>query len=155
MRMGPEVWVPGADALMIDLPDPCLPRLPHLCHCLTPTGRLDGRTMWVGIVLCRVPQRILTSVWQAGLVLVPLGSCVVPLDFVDGCWLWCCPVGAALGFLWCVVGWPRKNGRIAGTPLGFVPLVAARRMRCSICCLPRRCSAVAAGVHRDVALGQQ
>ena len=77
--------------------------------------------MWVGIVPCRVPQRILSSVWQVGLALVPMGSCVVPLKFVDGCWLWCCLVDAALGFPWCVVGWPRKSGRIVGTPLSLVP----------------------------------
>ena len=45
------------------------------------------------------------------------------------------------------MGWPRKSGWIAGTPLGLVPLAATLRMRCFICCLTRRCSAVAAGVR--------
>ena len=33
------------------------------------------------------------------------------------------------------MGWPRKSGRIVGTPLGFVPFAAALRMRCLICAL--------------------
>ena len=49
--------------------------------------------------------------------------------------------------VWCGrVGWPRKSGWIAGTPLGLVSLAATLRMR-FICCLTMRCSAVAAGVR--------
>ena len=160
MRKGPGVWGPRAGALTRGLPAlavlcPCLPPLPRLCHCLTPTGRLDGRTMWVGIVPCCVPQRILSSVWRVGLALVPMESCVVPLSFVNGCLLWRCLFVVVLGCPRCVVGWPKRIGRIAGTLLGHVPLASDLRMSCLIGCLTRRCSVVAAEVRLDVASGHQ
>ena len=67
----------------------------------------------------------------------------MPLCFLGGCVMWHCLFGVAHGFPWSVVGWPRMIERIAGMPLGHVPLASALRVCCLIGCLSRRCAAVA------------
>ena len=67
----------------------------------------------------------------------------MPLCFLSGWLMWHCLLGVDPGFPWSVVGWPRMIGRIAGMPLGHVPLASALRMCCFIGCLTRRCTAVA------------
>ena len=85
----------------------------------------------------------------------PVGLAYGQVDFVGDCCPCCGLFGAALGCPRSVVGWPRKNGRIAGTPLGPVLLVAVQGGCCLFGCLARRYSAVAVEVRLDVAVGQR
>ena len=105
--------------------------------------------MWAVVVL-----------WRGRLPGMWLSVCTVGLawglvDFVGNYCPGCGLLGAVLGCPRSVVGWPRKNGKIAGTPLGPVLLVAVQGMCWLFGCLTRRYSVVAVEVRLDVALGKR
>ena len=85
----------------------------------------------------------------------PVGLAYGQVDFVGDCCPCCGLFGAVLGCPRSVVGWPRKNGRIAETPLGPVRLVAVQGMCCLFGYWTRSYLAVAVAVRLDVALGQR
>ena len=74
------------------------------------------------------------------------------LGYVGCGWLWCCSVVVAHGCPWYVVGWPRKSGRRAETPLGLGSHADVQVMHGGIGYLSRGCSAVVVVVHQGVAL---